>query len=39
LHAPYHARCGLTVTHAQACTMMHACALAHAHNHGPPRMM
>ena len=24
LHAPYHARCGLTGTHAQACTMTHA---------------
>ncbi len=23
LHAPYHARCGLTGTHAQACTMAH----------------
>ncbi len=23
LHAPYHARCGLTGTRAQACTMMH----------------
>ena len=23
LHAPYHARCGLTGTHAQACTMTH----------------
>ncbi len=23
LHAPYHARCGLMGTHAQACTMTH----------------
>ena len=23
LHAPYHARCGLTGTHAEACTMTH----------------
>ena len=39
LHAPCHAWCGLTGTHAQACTMMHACAHAPAQKHGPPRMM
>ena len=39
LHAPYHARCGLTGTHAQACTMPHARAHAHAHNHGPSRIV
>ena len=36
LHARYHARCGLTGTHAQACTMPHARAHAHAHNQGLP---
>ncbi len=39
LDAPHHARCGLTGTHAQACTMPHARAQAHAHNHGPSRIM
>ena len=33
LHAPYHARCGLTGTHAQACTMTHTHTTAHAHAH------
>ena len=39
LHAPYHARCGLTGTHSHACTMPHARAHAHAHNHGPARIV
>ena len=43
LHAPYHARCGLTGTHAQACTTTHTHTTAHAHaqahSHGTPRIM
>ena len=40
LHAPYHARCGLTGTHAQACTMdtLTVTALLRMHprtSHGP----
>jgi hypothetical protein len=31
LHAPYHARCGLTGTHSPACTMTHARAHADSH--------
>ena len=43
LHAPYHARCGLTGTHAQACTIgtLHipaSYAHAPAHDSGPARV-